>query len=183
MWLSEEGPTSRKHKGFIHPVVTFIVHYISVINIIIFVHDALIHSTTTTTTTTTTASIYYEKANSDVNINVNNNKNGNDSENNNCIDYSIMIKRRQQYIACFLALYFCICLCVRLALQWKNIKQQSKQSYYKIYCEFYRMTFLCNVTIINVSISFFYNRPIIAQSFCLAVGIDQFLWYVMSMSM
>jgi hypothetical protein len=174
MWLSEEGPTSRKHKGFIHPVVTFVVHYVSVINIIIFVHDALVHSTTT--------SIYYGKTNGDVNINVNENDNDNDSEKNNCIEYSIMIKRRQQYIACFLALYFCICLCVRLALQWKNTKQ-TKQSYCKLYCEFYRMTFLCNVTIINVSISFLYNRPIIAQSFCLAVGIDQFLWYVMSMSM
>jgi hypothetical protein len=170
MWLSEEGPTSRKHKGLIHPVVTFIVHYVSVINIIIFVHDALVHHTTSTST-----SIYFlEKAYGDVNINED------DNDNENCIQYSIMIRRRQQYIACFLAVYFCICLCVRLALQWKNTKQ-SKQSYYKLYCEFYRMTFLCNVTIINVSISFFYNRPIIAQSFCLAVGIDQFLWYVMPM--
>mmetsp|Transcript_34317 Transcript_34317/g.38417 ORF Transcript_34317/g.38417 Transcript_34317/m.38417 type:complete len:298 (-) Transcript_34317:818-1711(-) len=152
MWLSQEGPTSRKHKEWMHPVVTFVVHYISVINLIIIVHDALVHTT----------SVYFEKGN--VNDIVD------EDTINNCIESSILI-RRQKYVACFFALYFFLCLGVRLALQWKT-----KQSY-TFYCEYYQMTFLCSVTIMNVSISFFFNRPIIAQSFCLAVGIDQFLWY------
>ena len=153
MWLSQEGPTSRKHKECIHPVVTFVVHYIIVINIIIIVHDALVHTT----------SVYFEEDGV--------NKIVDEDTNYNCIESSILIIRRK-YVAWFFALYFFLCLSVRLALQWKT-----KQSY-KFYCEYYQMTFLCSVTIMNVSIGFFLNRPIIAQSFCLAVGIDQFLWYV-----
>ena len=46
------------------------------------------------------------------------------------------------------------------------------------YVVFYEFQFLCNVTLIISSLSLWTNRPIVATGFCVAVGIDQLLWYV-----
>ena len=71
----------------------------------------------------------------------------------------------------FLALYFICYQSWRLAL----VRNEPPAA---LYCEFYRQTFLCSVTIFNAAVGLYSNRPIIATSFCVAVGIDQLLWYV-----
>eukprot|EP00536_Pseudo-nitzschia_multiseries_P001972 jgi/Psemu1/322329/estExt_fgenesh1_pg.C_260036 len=78
--------------------------------------------------------------------------------------------RRRQNVAKFLAVYFAIYFAVRLTLRWS-------ERAYRFYSEFYGITFTCSVTIPMSAMSFYTNRPIIAQAFCLAVGIDQSLWY------
>jgi len=141
MWLLQEGPNARKHKEWIHPIVTFVVHYAVVTTSMIFVHDALVDAVSK--------------------------QNGNTDE-KECIVSPELIRRRQ-IVARFLAMYFLLYFCVRLALRWKDQR-------YLFYSEFYQSTFMCSVTIVNASFSFFYNRPIVAQAFCIAIGIDQLLW-------
>jgi len=76
---------------------------------------------------------------------------------------------RQQSVGIFLGIYFLVFFICRLILRWKDPDY---------YIEFYKQTFLCSVTIFQGAIGFYTNRPILAQSFCVAVGIDQILWYV-----
>ena len=141
MWLLQEGPNARKHKEWIHPIVTFVLHYVVVTTTMMIVHDALVDAVS---------------------------RNFENNDENECTVSPEMIRRRQ-IVACFLAIYFSLYFCVRLALRWKD-------NPYLFYSEFYQQTFMCSVTIANCSLSFSYNRPIIAQSFCIAVGIDQLLW-------
>ena len=42
----------------------------------------------------------------------------------------------------------------------------------------YEFTWLCNTTLFMSSIALYCHRPLIAISFCVAVSIDQVLWYV-----
>ena len=42
----------------------------------------------------------------------------------------------------------------------------------------YEYTWLCNVTLLLGAAAFFFNRPIVATAHCVAVGIDQLMWYV-----
>lgn len=86
-----------------------------------------------------------------------------------CAVSSEMIGRRK-VVGRFLAMYFLFYFFVRLALQWKSKP-------HLVHSEFYQQTFMCSVTIANSAISFYYNRPIISQAFCVVVGIDQLLWY------
>jgi hypothetical protein len=86
-------------------------------------------------------------------------------------ELSETLVERQQRVASFLAGYFCLYFAWRLALHWNT------QTAYLLYPEFYRQTFLCSGTIFNASLSFFTGRPLIAEAFCIAVGIDQLLWY------
>jgi hypothetical protein len=76
---------------------------------------------------------------------------------------------RQQYVGVFLGIYFLVFFSCRLALRWRDPDY---------YVEFYKQTFLCSVTILHSAVGFYTNRPILAQSFSVAVGIDQILWYV-----
>lgn len=78
-------------------------------------------------------------------------------------------KERQQSVGIFFSIYFLVYFSCRLALRWKD---------HEYYIEFYKQTFLCSVTIFHAAVGFYTNRPILAQSFCVAVGIDQILWYV-----
>lgn len=87
-----------------------------------------------------------------------------------CETSSETLGRRRFFVARFLAIYFLAYFCIRLALRWR-------EKPYKFYSEFYGQTFLCSVTIFNSALGFHCNRPIIAQAFCVAVGIDQLLWY------
>lgn len=42
----------------------------------------------------------------------------------------------------------------------------------------YEYTWLCNVTLVLGAIALFQNRPIVATAHCVAVGMDQLMWYV-----
>ena len=77
--------------------------------------------------------------------------------------------RRWHIVGAFLAFYFFFYFLIRLGLQWRSKP-------YQLYSEFYQQTFMCSVTIFNSALGFHYDRPIISQSFCIAVGIDQLLW-------
>ena len=46
------------------------------------------------------------------------------------------------------------------------------------YVVFYEFQFLCNVTLVVSPIALSTSRPTVATAFCVAVGIDQLLWYV-----
>jgi hypothetical protein len=140
-WLLQGGPDAKKHKERTHPIVTFIVHYIVVTAAIFFAHDVLVDA---------------------VSPNLGN------FDHKECVVSSEMIRRRQS-VGRFLALYFSLYFCVRLALKWKSKP-------HLFYCEFYQQTFMCSLTIANSALSFYCNRPIISQAFCLAVGLDQLLW-------
>jgi hypothetical protein len=84
--------------------------------------------------------------------------------------------QRQKIVAISLAVYFCLFFGCRLVLQ----QQERKTSPSPLFVEFYRQTFLCSVTIFCSSVAFFTGRPLIAEAFCIAVGIDQLLWYDIS---
>ena len=88
--------------------------------------------------------------------------------NHECHDSTETIRRRQN-VGRFLATYFCLYFCARLFHQWKS-------NPHLMYSEFYGQTFMCSVTIASSAISFCYNKPIVSQAFCIAVGIDQLLW-------
>jgi hypothetical protein len=96
--------------------------------------------------------------------------NSGNSDQKECVVSSEMIRRRK-CVGIFLAFYFFLYFCVRLTLKLKSKP-------HLFYCEFYQQTFMCSVTIANSALSFYCNRPIISQAFCLAVGLDQILWYV-----
>jgi hypothetical protein len=81
------------------------------------------------------------------------------------------LQQRQKLVAVFLSSYFCLYFSCRLILQWRNNKSL-------LFVECYRQTFLCSVTIFNAALGFYIGRPVIAEAFCIAVGIDQLLWYV-----
>mmetsp|Transcript_26315 Transcript_26315/g.72307 ORF Transcript_26315/g.72307 Transcript_26315/m.72307 type:complete len:138 (-) Transcript_26315:2123-2536(-) len=137
MWLLQEGPTATKHRGWKHPIVTFLLHYAIVGTTIPFVHDVLVDALPDT----------------------------------NDLDCSLSPEAtaRRQNVAIFFGMYFVLYFCVRLALR-------RKEKAFRFYSEFYGITFLCSVTIFMSALSFYINRPIIAQAFCMAVGIDQFMW-------
>jgi len=86
---------------------------------------------------------------------------------------SLEMNRRRQYTARFLATYFILYFCVRLA-------RRRKGKSYLFYSEFYSITFNCSVTIVMSALSFYSNRPIVAQAFCIAVGMDHLMWWVFS---
>lgn len=75
---------------------------------------------------------------------------------------------RRRQVGVFLLVYFAFYFGVRLALHWNA----------HFYVEFYKQTFLCSVTIFMTGIGLVFDRPILAQAFCVAVGFDQLLWYV-----
>lgn len=79
------------------------------------------------------------------------------------------VANRQHSVGLCLGVYFMLYFSCRLALRWYDPDY---------YIEFYKQTFLCSVTIFHAALGFYANRPILAQSFCIAVGIDQILWYV-----
>jgi hypothetical protein len=83
---------------------------------------------------------------------------------------NIDLRQRQKSVAVSLAVYFCLFFAWRLVLQ-------QKQQISLLFVEFYRQTFLCSVTIFCSSLAFHTGRPLIAEAFCIAVGIDQLLWY------
>ncbi len=140
MWLSQGGPTSQKHKGWSHPIATFLVHYSVVAATTIFFHDAL--------RAMWQKKMYFE-----------------------CKRASSIVEIRQNVVGNFLFGYFCLYFLWRLALSSKL------QNQYLLFPEFYRQTFLCSGTIFNASFGLYTARPVIAQAFCIAVGIDQMLWY------
>jgi hypothetical protein len=76
---------------------------------------------------------------------------------------------RQQSVGVFLGVYFLVFFSCRLALRWTDPDY---------YIEFYKQTFLCSVTILCSAAGFYTHRPVLAQSFSVAVGIDQILWSV-----
>jgi hypothetical protein len=94
------------------------------------------------------------------------NSNNEDSECSRNTD----LRQRQNVVSVSLAVYFCLFFAWRLVLQHQMDKTL-------LFVEFYRQTFLCSVTIFCSSLAFYTGRPLIAQAFCIAVGIDQLLWY------
>ena len=136
-WLLQGGPHDSKHRGKLHPVVTFFLHYSVVAWISVLVHDWIVFTRQTSNPTTLT---------------------------------SCIIPPIRKSIGVFFGLYFVIFFTTRLALRWKQNDH--------FYVEFYRQTFLCSVTIVHVALGLYTGRIILAQSFCVAVGIDQILWYV-----
>lgn len=87
-----------------------------------------------------------------------------------CQATSSVPQQRQRTVAVYLAMYFCLYFALRLALQYRDDRSL-------LYVEFYRQTFLCSVTIFSAAFGFYTGRPLIAEAFCVAVGIDQLLWY------
>ena len=42
----------------------------------------------------------------------------------------------------------------------------------------YELCWLCNITLVHGALALMTQRPVLAQAYCIAVGIDQLLWYV-----
>ena len=76
---------------------------------------------------------------------------------------------KQQTVGVFFGIYFLLFFACRLALRWHH---------QDFFVEFYKQTFLCSVTIFHAALGLYTGRSLLAQSFCVAVGIDQILWYV-----
>jgi len=131
-WLANEGSHAPKHKGWAHPVSTFVVHYTVVIGVLFTVHDWILRSPFATTTT------------------------------EECVD-----KEYRRQTARWVFLYYLIQQVWRLA----TIET------FKSAC-IYEATWLCNISLFVGSLSLWTGRNLIAQALCVAVGIDQLLWYV-----
>ena len=86
--------------------------------------------------------------------------------------YDIALPPHRLWTAHFLLAYSAWLLGCRI---WINATTKSKRTFR--YAVFYEYTFLCNVTLFLSSLAIYARRPIIATSFCIAVGIDQILWY------
>ena len=135
-WLLQGGPQDAKHRGKIHPVVTFCLHYAIVACVSFTAHDWMV---TREISNTNPASTF------------------------------CAVPPMRKSIGVFFGFYFVLFFASRLALRWRQDI---------FYVEFYRQTFLCSVTIFHVALGLYTGRIVLAQSFCVAVGIDQLLWYV-----
>ena len=63
-------------------------------------------------------------------------------------------------------------------LLWRCHHASSNSSNHPWSGVLYEYTWLCNVTLVLGATALFRNRPIIATAHCVAVGIDQLMWYV-----
>ena len=140
-WLAHQGPNGAKHKGWRHPLATFLIHYSVVACTTIFFHDLLVGMAVS-----------------------------HSGDNMQCSTLNTELGERQLRVSSFLAIYFGLYFAWRLALQW------NERNTYLLFPEFYRQTFLCSGTIFNAALTFYTNRPLRAEAFCIAVGIDQLLW-------
>jgi hypothetical protein len=161
MWLSQEGPYSSKHTGWCHPIAVFLVQYTVVGVATITIHDFLFFRNTY---------YHHHHHHHHEKISTSTISLGNDvlllctSSSSKDLIY---LMQRQQNVAFFLVVYYCCYFTWRLMLQWNTPI---------FFAEFYRQTFLCSVTILISAIGLYMNRPIIAEAFCISVGIDQLLW-------
>ena len=158
MWLSQEGPYSSKHTGWCHPIAVFFVQYTVVAIVCIICHDLLLFRYT----------VYHHHHHHGTIPTFDNDSLLCTSSSSSEDSYHLILRRRQN-VALFLVVYYCCYFTVRLFLQWKTPI---------FFAEFYRQTFLCSVTILISALALYINRPIIAEAFCISVGIDQLLWYV-----
>lgn len=147
-WLLQAGPKDAKHRSKSHPLVTFCLHYAAVALITVSTHDWMIARTQPQ-------------------------QQQQQSEGFSATGCTPPVHR--QWVGFFLGVYFVLFFCCRLALHWNHHDQQQQGDFY---IEFYKQTFLCSVTIFHTALGLYTNRPILAESFCVAVGIDQILWYV-----
>lgn len=145
MWLSQEGPRAKKHRGPGHPLAVFFLHYLVVAISTVVLHDAAVRPRTANEAAAATA------------------------EPPESCPTLPHVAGRQRAVSSFLAAYIVLYLALRLALALRAAPS-------RLYCEFYRQTFLCSGTIANAALAFASGRTAIAQAFCLAVGIDQLLW-------
>lgn len=94
-----------------------------------------------------------------------------------CVVPTAAVDRRQYQVAIFFGLYGCCLLLSRLYLRWHNTCGRGR-GLDDMFLEFYRQTFLCSVTIFHSALGLYTGRPILTQAFCVAVGIDQLLWWI-----
>jgi hypothetical protein len=148
-WLCHDGPSADKHNNrWSHPFVAVLLHYVVVVIVSCSMHDLLF--------------LYgsgwrYEEEMDTEECNSNrHDANGQFRTTNNNVAAA----------AAVCSWYFVIMQAFRL------YSLEHKQAV------LYEMTWLCNVTLVMGPIGLYWNRPIIASAHCIAVGIDQLLWYV-----
>ncbi len=135
-WLVQGGPKAAKHRGKVHPMVTFFVHYIVVAWVTTYVHDWIVARS----------------------------RSMSDGGFTTCI-----FAPTHKSVGAFFGVYFLLFFSCRLVLRWHQ---------HDFYIEFYKQTFLCSVTTFHAAIGLYTGRLILAQAFCVAVGVDQILWYI-----
>eukprot|EP00934_Nitzschia_sp_Nitz4_P003352 Nitzschia sp. Nitz4//scaffold3_size479765//182901//183505//NITZ4_000075-RA/size479765-snap-gene-0.127-mRNA-1//1//CDS//3329550683//3342//frame0 len=75
---------------------------------------------------------------------------------------------RQFRVGIFMWVYFICFMACRFYLYWNQ----------QFYIELYKQTFLCSLTVFHTALGLSTGRPVLAEAFCIAVGIDQLLWWV-----
>ena len=170
-YLTQGGPFHTKHGGGLyvhnnkvsilpplHPFLAFLVHYSIAISTIFAVHDNIMMQSHDETTTTTNRVEYDDEAT------------------------TTTLARRQAHISTFLFIYTSILFTARYLSSY----HAGRLRHYSVLYEF---NWLCNSTLVMSCISYgtwnntnqywlFRRRPLIATSCCVAVSIDQILWYV-----
>lgn len=135
-WISHEGPSAKKHQGWIHPLVAMVLHYAIASLVTFAVHDFLVKPTT---------------------------------DADDCVllhaDTHILAR---ELVALAVLVYTIWLLLWRLFYASRDHRPGI----------IYEYTWLCNVTLVLGAISLVVDRPIVATAHCVAVGIDQLMWYV-----
>ena len=207
-WLAEDGPASPKHVLWPHPVTSFVVHYSIVTIVVFAVHDMMVTfyqdhnellvpqgSSQDRVNDTLFDYIVYPRHCLAVGAS------STQSTQQQSADYETNDQQQRHLYATFIMTYAVGMFLWRMYSYHGDPKTPTDTagentnygngavgdvSGYKevgnnkklLYVVFYEFQFLCNVTLIISSLSLWTNRPIVATGFCVAVGIDQLLWYV-----
>ena len=132
-WISQEGPSATKHRGWLHPLVALLVHYATATIVTFGVHDFLIDNGECMLPGNTTSGI---------------------------LSRELVALGVSSYVAWFLV--------------WRLLHCNKDHRPGILY----EYAWLCNVTLVLGSLGLVTNRPIVATAHCVAVGIDQIMWYV-----
>lgn len=142
-WLTHGGPKHPKHRGWLHPLVVFVVHY-SVMSVLsVAAHDWLVEQ-------------YYTNESAPV-----------------ChVDDSLQTQRTLSALG-FFAYAVALLLC-RLFFKAPEPGQKATTDWSVLY----DYCWMCNGTLWLGAWALYTGRPILASALCIAVGVDQILWYV-----
>lgn len=154
-WLSHGGPAHPKHRGWRHPVAVCLAHYLLAFVASIGAHDLMVDR------------YYYYNAG---------------REFPRCrVDPGLRAHRDRA--AAFLVLYSAAILAWRLLFRREPGEQpppaaERQRRRPPAWPVVYEYCWLCNVSLWLGAWALRTGRPVLASALCVAVGIDQLLWYV-----
>lgn len=153
-WIGESGPCAAKHRGWLHPITVCLLNYALLLLGTILVHDRILLRLLARRTSLTDEQIL------------------SGGFCTRCQDTPFAGQDvSSRAVSSFLAAYCSFLLVWRLITNgmWGPVFRRTV---------LYEYTWLCNTTLVLGAVGLRTCRPIMAAAFCVAVSIDQCLWYV-----